>query len=406
MLIKKTKIFILIGVGLITISFSSFKTLVHPEWGFFGHRQLNKFAVFTLPEPMLPMYKANIKYIEEHAVDPDKRRYATKYEAVRHYIDVDHWGIYPFDNVPREFGLAMTKFSDWKLVDFSGDTIAVDKRYLSDSIELWVGDELLLTDSHQRFLWFYNKNLKPCYYEDDCILNASALDVYFNITAFNQKYKDLIVEEHFSEYGILPYHLVQNQSDLTWAFKNGEFDKVLRLSADFGHYIGDAHVPLHTTENYNGQMSNQIGIHAFWESRIPELFAETEYDFFAGKAEYIADKTKHYWDIVLESHSYLADVLTLEKKLSETFPSDQQYCYDERSGNTIRIQCPEYAKAYESAMLGMVEDRWTKSIKAIGDAWYTAWVDAGQPNIINGKIIVTPEEIKVNPDIKTRDHSN
>jgi hypothetical protein len=42
-----------------------------------------------------------------------------------------------------------------------------------------------------------------------------------------------------------------------------------------GHYIGDAHVPLHTTSNYNGQKTNQHGIHGLWESRIPEqLFDE------------------------------------------------------------------------------------------------------------------------------------
>ena len=47
-----------------------------------------------------------------------------------------------------------------------------------------------------------------------------------------------------------------------------------RYSSDMGHYIGDAHVPLHTTENYNGKMTNQRGIHGFWESRLPELFSD------------------------------------------------------------------------------------------------------------------------------------
>ena len=41
-------------------------------------------------------------------------------------------------------------------------------------------------------------------------------------------------------------------------------DNVLRTAADLGHYLADAHVPLHTTGNYNGQRTNQIGIHALW----------------------------------------------------------------------------------------------------------------------------------------------
>jgi hypothetical protein len=46
---------------------------------------------------------------------------------------------------------------------------------------------------------------------------------------------------------------------------------ILRLSADFGHYLGDLNVPLHTTMNYNGQLTGQEGIHGFWESRNPEI---------------------------------------------------------------------------------------------------------------------------------------
>ena len=49
------------------------------------------------------------------------------------------------------------------------------------------------------------------------------------------------------------------------------------------YYVGDAHVPLHTTENYNGKMTGQKGIHGFWESRLPEINADN-YNFFVLKA--------------------------------------------------------------------------------------------------------------------------
>lgn len=392
---------------LIGIVFSSFVTLLaHPDWGFYGHRKINKYAVFTLPQEMLPLYKSNLTYLEEHAVDPDKRRYTTKYEAIRHYIDIDHWGTYPFDNVPKDFGLAITKFSDWIVLTPQGDSIFIDKRYELDTIQLWAEGDLLLKASHKDFSWFYSKNIRPFYYEDDWVLEALALDIFFNVNQFSERYTKLVVIDKFTDYGILPYYLEIAQRQLTNAFIDGDYEKVLRLSADFGHYIGDAHVPLHTTENYNGQMSNQVGIHAFWESRIPELFAEKEYNFFAGKAEYIDDKRSFFWDIVLSSHAYLDEVLSIEKRLSETYPSDQQYCYDERLNNTVRLQCPEYAAAYQKAMQGMVEERWSASIKAIGDAWYTAWVDAGQPRLSKEKVEVTPITVKNNKNIKTRSHDN
>ena len=47
-------------------------------------------------------------------------------------------------------------------------------------------------------------------------------------------------------------------------------EDVLRTAADLGHYLADAHVPLHTTGNYNGQRTNQTGIHALWETHNVE----------------------------------------------------------------------------------------------------------------------------------------
>ena len=46
---------------------------------------------------------------------------------------------------------------------------------------------------------------------------------------------------------------VQNSQKLS----GKRLEKILKYSAELGHYIGDAHVPLHTTENYNGQLTNR-----------------------------------------------------------------------------------------------------------------------------------------------------
>jgi hypothetical protein len=59
-------------------------------WGFYAHRKINYFAVFLLPPEMMVLYKPHIDFLEEHAVDPDKRRYAIAEESPRHYIDFDY----------------------------------------------------------------------------------------------------------------------------------------------------------------------------------------------------------------------------------------------------------------------------------------------------------------------------
>lgn len=96
-------------------------------------------------------------------------------------------------------------------------------------------------------------------------------------------------------------------------FRKKDINGILRTASDLGHYVGDAHVPLHTTSNYNGQLSNQLGLHAFWESRIPELFADKQYDYFVGKAEYIKDVPSFIWQTALESHTLVDSVLAIEK---------------------------------------------------------------------------------------------
>jgi hypothetical protein len=83
----------------------------------------------------------------------------------------------------------------------------------------------------------------------------------------------------------------------------------------------------------------------------------------------------------LESHSYVDSVLLIEKNLRETLPEDQLFCYEERYGNMAQIECREFSRIYHERMNGMVEERLRKAILAVGSAWYSAWWEAGQPNL-------------------------
>lgn len=354
------------------------------KWGFFGHKRINRMAVFTLPPEMIGFFKKNLEYITEHAVDPDKRRYATKHEAVRHYIDIDHWGEFPFEEVPRDWLDALMKYTDVYLVK-GVDTLhiaGIQKAKLTK-------DSLLFLDSivqrsiqlpgiaYKDYRHFFSTYIQPVYYEDKWGFRMDTIHRIFGDNTFDE----LLAVDRFSGFGILPYYLPVMQSRLTQAFRQKNTQAILRISAEMGHYIGDAHVPLHTTENYNGQMTNQVGIHAFWESRLPELFADNSYDFFVGKAQYITRQQKYFWDMVLESHGLLDSVLAIEKDLSVSFPQDRQYCFEERLDITIRTQCKEYCEAYHNRLKGQVEKRMRDAILAIGSSWFTAWVDAGQPDL-------------------------
>lgn len=340
-------------------TFSGF-TFEEEAWGFWAHRRINRLATFTLPVEMIGFYKKHIEYITEHAVDPDKRRYATQHEAPRHFIDIDHWDTFPFDKVPRDWLDALITYTSLHLVSASGDT-----------------SEIILP-KEEDYTAFFRSQILPLYYEEVWSVNCDSLSQLIGRPLDCQA---AFAVDHFSEYGIVPYHLLNMKQKLTHAFLAKDQRAILRLSAEMGHYLADAHVPLHTTENYNGQLSDQLGIHAFWESRIPELFADAEYNYFVGPAEYISDPKSYFWEVVLNSHQLLDSVLWIEKQLSLTYPQDQQYCYEERLGRTIRTQCRAYAKAYQDRMNGMVESQMRAAIHAIGSIWFTCWIDGGQPDL-------------------------
>ena len=164
------------------------------------------------------------------------------------------------------------------------------------------------------------------------------------------------------------------------AFKNENLDQILSYSSDLGHYIADAHVPLHTTENYNGQLTGQRGIHGFWESRIPELKAE-DYDYFVGRAKYIDSPIKSAWKVVYDSHMAVDSVLKFEAELSKKFPEDRKYAYENRGNLMLKVYSLEYTNRYDLMIKGQVERRMRESITMVGSLWYTAWVNAGKPNL-------------------------
>ena len=268
-------------------------------WGFFAHRQINRLAVFLLPPEMMVLYKPNIDFLFEHAADPDKRRYIVEAEGARHYIDIDHYGRYPFDELPRKWNDAAAKFSE--------DTLRA--------------------------------------------------------------------------HGIVPWWVQTMLRRLTDAFIAKDEKAIIRNSTELGHYIGDMHVPLHTSHNHNGQFTNQVGIHGFWESRVPELLADAEWDFLLGKAVYIKDPAAFTWARVLESAAAVDSVLQFEKKLTNSFPQDGKYSFEERNGTIVRQYSTAFTRRYDELLGGMVERRMRQAIFAVASFWYTAWVNAGQPDL-------------------------
>lgn len=328
----------------LTIVFTLWLPTSAKTWGFWAHQRINRLAVFTLPPDMIVFYKKHLEYITEHAVDPDKRRYASQDEAPRHFIDIDHYGTSPLDTTP---GHLLKPFE-------------IMPRRWAEAVAKFTEDTL-------------------------------------------------------KAYGIVPWHTEVMVYRLQKAFEERNVQRILQVSADLGHYIGDGHVPLHTTENYNGHLTNQKGIHGFWESRIPELYGE-EYDYWVGKAEYIQKPRDMIWDYVTESHNALDSVLIFERQLNIEFDADQKFCYENRGAAIMQVYCEGYSEAYSNSLDGMVERRMRRAILSVGSLWYTAWVNAGKPDLnALGEPLPTQDDLLEQEEmnkkfdagkIKGREHQN
>lgn len=188
-----------------------------------------------------------------------------------------------------------------------------------------------------------------------------------------------IGEDSLMAHGIVPWHITRMYYRLRDAFMIGDPQKIISVSSELGHYIADAHVPLHTTSNYNGQKTKQHGIHGLWESRLPELFFD-DYDLLTGQAQYVDDVQGAAWAIVMSAHRCVDSVLLFERSIS-ALHADNKYSFETKARQTVKVYSYDFSNAYHKSLRGMVERQMRASIGMVGSMWYTAWIDAGQPDL-------------------------
>ena len=73
--------------------------------------------------------------------------------------------------------------------------------------------------------------------------------------------------------------------------------------------------------------------------------------------------------------------MKIEKALSRSFPPDKRFAFEERNGLVTKQYSSAYAIAYNNKLNGMVQRRMRQSVFAVASFWYTAWVNAGQPDL-------------------------
>jgi len=195
---------------------------------------------------------------------------------------------------------------------------------------------------------------------------------------------DKAVEKYTADtlkkYGTVPWVILETKQSLTEAFRTRDTTAILKFSAELSHYVGDAFVPLHTTINYDGQLTDQKGLHSLWESQLPEKYI-TDYKLNGEPAKYLKDPLTAVWTTVQQSYGFLGETFDRASKIEKVMKPDVRFTFAHKYGKTTRRYSDAFAAEYDKAVGGMVDYRLKGAPTLVSSLWLTAWQDAGRPDL-------------------------
>ncbi len=198
-----------------------------------------------------------------------------------------------------------------------------------------------------------------------------------------RKYDEAVAKftaDTLKKYGTVPWVVMEMKDNLTEAFRQRDTVGILKYSAELSHYVGDAFVPLHTTVNYDGQLTDQKGLHGLWESQLPEKYI-ADYRLDGEPAKYIKDPLNEIWNTLARSYGFLGETFDRAAKIDKTMKPEVRFTFSHKYGKTSRRYSDAFAAAYEKEVGGQVNNRLKEAPTLVSSLWYSAWQDAGKPDL-------------------------
>lgn len=190
------------------------------------------------------------------------------------------------------------------------------------------------------------------------------VDWYPNFTQLTPSLPSLITTYGWptvKENGILPWATVWALDSLTAQARRGDWTKAWQTAADIGHYVGDVFQPLHCTQNYDGAMSNNKGIHSRYESTMISTY-KAALVVTPGQVQTVTDPYQYVFSYVLRSQQLVDSILHADTRAKAA------------SGGS-------YSSTYYASLWA---DTDTMTIRLVQDAtvvlaslWTYAWQQAG-----------------------------
>ena len=165
-----------------------------------------------------------------------------------------------------------------------------------------------------------------------------------------------------NRHGVLPWQIGEYSLRLTNALKSQNWEEAKLDAAVLGHYIADAHNPLQTTQNYDGQLTRQAGLADRFGARLIDRY-NNFFFFRPGEATKINDPTEHAFQACLEAHTWVEQIVLWDRRSAEGLPDYTDEYFDRFYSQVGSTAAREINEAAHDA----------------GSYWYTAWLNAGRP---------------------------
>ncbi|HUN65113.1 MAG TPA: S1/P1 nuclease [Bacteroidota bacterium] len=174
--------------------------------------------------------------------------------------------------------------------------------------------------------------------------------------------------------GTNPWITVILLDTLTAQLRRNDYTDADQTLADLGHYIGDAHQPLHCTENYDGAMTGNSGIHSRYETTMINDF-QTQIVITPASVQYISDPLDYIFGYIYQSNSYVDSIMAADT-----------YARSVSGGSTSSTA---YYNALWQKCSGFTLLQFQRATVDVASLWFTAWVNAQMPQLPSSQIVTS-----------------
>lgn len=162
--------------------------------------------------------------------------------------------------------------------------------------------------------------------------------------------------------GVVPWTVAGVTETLSVAMAEGRWQEAVLLAADLGHYVADGHQPLHVTENYDGQLTGNQGVHLRYEIHMVNRHLD-EFPSDSTAVSPASDPLDSFMKTIPGTWIYVDSIMAA----------------DHRARKRTALFDEEYYRIMWQHTGGFTIERLCQAARVLAALWLTAWVDAGRP---------------------------